>query len=167
MLHFNSVIETNVLLFTYMFLYNMSLVALIWTILNVISTQMKTLYNFSGFSFNPYYLLLLSVLLMSMAGVPPFIGFFSKLFIITLLTNSGFFSLYPFFFVILFLGLYFYIQNIRFLHSTNTSTLNHAYLVNERQVVFFYYFSMTTLIVIIGGVFYIDDFLLFFSWLFY
>ena len=146
-----------------MFIYNASLVALLWTLMNVITPQMKTLYSFSGFSFNSYYLLILTVLLMSMAGVPPFIGFFSKLFILTLLTNNSFFLFYSFFFVLLFLGLYFYIQNIRFLHSTNNSTLNYAYLSNERQVLFFYYFSLTFLIFILGGVLYIDDFLLFFS----
>ena len=163
MLHINNALETNALLFTYMFLYNLSLIALLWTIMSVISTQFKTLHSFNGFSFNPYYTILLSVLLMSMAGVPPFIGFFSKLFILTLLTNSGFFLLYPLLFVVLFLGLYFYIQNIRFLHSSNTSTLNYAYLVNERQALLFYYASLTSVVFIVAGVFYIDDFLLFFT----
>ena len=134
-----------------------------WTIFNVIATQFKTLHNFNGFSFNSYYILLLTVLLLSMAGVPPFIGFFSKLFIITLLTNNSFFILYAQFFVILFLGLYFYVQIVRFLHSTNQSTLNYAYLLNERQVLLFFYFSLTTLVFICGGLFFVDDFLLFFN----
>ena len=160
-------LETNILLFTYMFLYNLSLLSFIWTLLTVITTQVKSLHSLNGFSFNPYYLLLLTLLLMSMAGVPPFIGFFSKLFILTLLVNGSFFLFYSFFFTVLFLGLYFYIQNIRFLHSSNHKTLNYPYLCNERHVFYFYYFSLTVLLFITLGVFYVDDFLLFFTWIFY
>jgi NADH:ubiquinone oxidoreductase subunit 2 (subunit N) len=95
-----------------------------------------------------------------MAGVPPFIGFFSKLFIITLLVNNAFFILYTLFFIILLIGLYFYVQNIRFLHSTNFSSLNYSYITNERHVLVYYYFTITFLFFFIFGTFYIDDFIL-------
>ena len=134
-----------------------------WAILNVVATQIKTLHNLAGFSFSAYYLLTVTVLLLSMAGVPPFIGFFSKLFVLTLLTNNSFFLLYAQFFVILFLGLYFYIQNVRFLHSTNALGFSYAYAGNERQILVFYYVSLSVLILIIGGVLYVDDCLLFFT----
>lgn len=149
-----------------MFIYNISLLTLFWTLFNVISTQFKTLYSFNGLSFNSFYITLLTILLFSMAGVPPFIGFFSKLFIISLLVNNAFFILYCVFFVVLFLGLYFYIQNIRFLHSTNPSTLNYPFLVNERHSLPYYYFSLTTLVLLSLGIVYIDDFLLIILWLF-
>jgi len=167
MLFVNSVLETNSLMFAYMFLYNSSLMVLFWTIFNLVTTKLKTLHGLNGISFNPYYIFLLTVLLLSMAGVPPFIGFFSKLFLLTLLTNNSFFVLYAQFFVILFIGLYFYVQNIRFIHSTNKGTTNQPYLNNERSVLFFYYVSLTVLSFIMGGIFYIDDFLLMFSWLFF
>jgi NADH:ubiquinone oxidoreductase subunit 2 (subunit N) len=108
---------------------------------------------------------LITVLLFSMAGVPPFIGFFSKLFIITLLINNYFFLLYSLFFVSLLMGLYFYVQNIRFLYSTNLKTLNYPFVENERHILIYYYYSITTLVMFLLGMFYIDDFLLLVTWL--
>jgi len=99
-----------------------------------------------------------------MAGVPPFVGFFSKLFILTLLTNNSFFILYSVFFVVLFIGLYFYVQNIRFLHSTNHNNLSYQYMSsNERTTPLFYYFTIYVLTLIILGAVYVDDLLLLFT----
>jgi len=72
--------------------------------------------------------------------------------------------LYAVFFVVLFVGLYFYIQNIRFLHSTNHNSLAYQYmLTNERSVPTFYYFTITVLTVVILGTVYVDDLLLLFT----
>ena len=99
-----------------------------------------------------------------MAGVPPFIGFFSKLFILTLLTNNAFFVLYAVFFVVLFLGLYFYVQNIRFLHSTNHSQIAHSYFAgSERATPVFYYFTVVVLTFVVFGTVYVEDLLLVFT----
>lgn len=154
------------MLFTYMFIYNTSLITLFWTLFSVVTTKFKTLHAFSGFSFNAFYLTLTTILLFSMAGVPPFIGFFSKLFILTLITNNSFTLLYTIFFVVLFIGLYFYIQNIRFLHSTNSGELNYTYLSsNERVIPTFYYSTILVLTLIIFGAIYIEDILLLFTWI--
>jgi len=166
LLFFNTTLDANIYLFTYMLIYNISLTIFFWTIFNVINTQFKTLNSFNGFSFNSFYVIVLTILLFSMAGVPPFIGFFSKLFIITLLVNNAFFILYTLFFIILLIGLYFYVQNIRFLHSTNFSSLNYSYITNERHVLVYYYFTITFLFFFIFGTFYIDDFILLMYWLF-
>ena len=133
--------------------------------MSFINSNFKTLHSFMGFSLNPFYLFTVTVLLFSMAGVPPFIGFFSKLFLIVLLTNSNFFLLYSIFFVTLFLGLYFYVQNIRFLHTTNHMTVTYTYTpsFNERSNILYYYISLTILIIIIFGFSYIDDLLLIFT----
>lgn len=165
MLFYNHFNDSNVLLFTYMFIYNTSLVTLFWTLFSVVTTKFKTLHSFSGFSFNAFYLTLITILLFSMAGVPPFIGFFSKLFILTLITNNSFLLLYTIFFVVLFVGLYFYIQNIRFLHSTNSGELDYTYLNNERIIPLFYYSSLLVLTLIIFGAIYIEDILLLFTWI--
>lgn len=165
MLTLNFAFDTNVYLFVYMFIYNISLTTLFWSFFTVVLTKFKNLYSFSNFSFNHYLVLLFTVLLCSMAGVPPFIGFFSKLFILTLLTNSSFFLLYTIFFVVLFVGLYFYIQNIRFIHSTNNSIVNSPFVKNDRVVLVFFYFSITITVLIVLGIFYIDDLVLIFTWL--
>jgi len=166
MLFYNHFNDSNVLLFSYMFIYNTSLITLFWTLFGVVTTKFKTLQSFSGFSFNAFYLTLTTILLFSMAGVPPFIGFFSKLFILTLITNNSFFLLYTIFFVVLFLGLYFYIQNIRFLHSTNKGEVDYTYLTNnERVIPIFYYSSLLVLTLVIFGAVYIEDILLLFIWI--
>lgn len=166
MIFFNTTLDANIYLFTYMLIYNISLTIFFWTIFNVINTQFKTLNSFNGFSFNSFYVIILTILLFSMAGVPPFIGFFSKLFIITLLVNNAFFILYALFIIILLIGLYFYVQNIRFLHSTNFSSLNYTYITNERHTLLYYYFTITFVFFFVFGTFYIDDFILLMYWLF-
>jgi NADH:ubiquinone oxidoreductase subunit 2 (subunit N) len=168
MLHFNFFADSNVLLFTYMFIYNTSLITLFWILFGTILTHFKTLQSFNSFSFSSFNLTSITILLFSMAGVPPFLGFFSKLFILTLLTGSSFYLLYSLFFVVLFLGLYFYIQNVRFLHTTNPSDANHQYVVgSERCVPFFYYFTINLLTILTLGTVYVDDLLLIFSWILY
>ena len=157
--------DTNVYLFTYMFIYNISLTLMFWSFFTVVLSKFKNLYSFSNFSFNYNLVLIFTVLLCSMSGVPPFIGFFSKLFILTLISNSSFFIFYTLFFVVLFFGLYFYIQNIRFIHSTNLSNSDTPFLGNERSVLYFHYFSIALLFFIILGIFYLDDVLVFFTWI--
>jgi NADH:ubiquinone oxidoreductase subunit 2 (subunit N) len=98
-----------------------------------------------------------------MAGVPPFIGFFSKIFVMALVLNSYYFLFYTLFIVLLFLGLYFYMQNIRFIHSTNLKNSSTHSIGNERVNVISYYYVITLLVVIVFGLVYIDDFILFFT----
>ena len=96
-----------------------------------------------------------------MAGVPPFIGFFSKLFILTLLVNNAFVLLYLFFFVLLFIGLFFYIQNIRFLHSTNSLSIIPVHMnAIEKTNLLYYYSTIVFLTLLLLGLLYIDDLLL-------
>ena len=166
MLLVNVFADSNILLFTYMVIYNFSLITLFWTLFNSILTKFKTLQSFQGFTFNSFYLTIITLILFSMAGVPPFIGFFSKLFILTLLTNNAFTLLYTFFFVLLFIGLFFYIQNIRFIHSTSSSEINsitlHSY---EKTIVNYYYFSIFFITILTLGLIYVDDFILIITWL--
>lgn len=165
MLLINNVIDTNIYLFTYMFIYNLSLISFFWTLFSFINIKLKTLYTFSEFTQNSFFVLNISILLFSMAGVPPFIGFFSKLFVMVLVINNYYFFLYFIFFLLLFLGLYFYMQNIRFLHSTNYKNYYTPSLHNERATLLMFYFIITLLITIVFGLVYIDDFILFFTWL--
>lgn len=98
-----------------------------------------------------------------MAGVPPFVGFFSKLFILNIILNTNLLTLYFFLFILLLVGLYFYMQNLRFLHTSNKNSNDKPYLINERVPLSYYYFSITFMFFVIFGVVYIDDFLLFFN----
>jgi len=152
--------------YIYFYIYNITLVVMFWLILTIVSKQFLTLQSFNNFSFNSYYLFTLTILLFSMAGVPPFLGFFSKLLVFVNNVNNDFFLLYSLLFIILFVGLYFYIQNIRFLHSTNYATMNYTYLGNERVLLVFTYFTIWVISFLILGSIAINDIDLFFQWLF-
>ena len=127
----------------------------------------KTLFSFNIFSFESSYIFFLTVFLFSLAGVPPFIGFFSKVFLLNMLVEQGFFLLYSLFIVLLIFGLYFYMQNLRFLHSTNSKSISNSFSLNDRKsFISFYYFILLTF-TLINGVFIIEDLMIYFSWLLY
>jgi len=125
--------------------------------LSVLTLKLKTLYAFNNFSFSSYNIFLITVILFSVSGVPPFAGFFTKLLVFILNIANSFFLFYTLFFVIVFLSLYFYIQNIRFLHSTNYQTNQVPYVGNERLILTFSYLSIFLLIILISGFILFDE----------
>ena len=145
-----------------MFIYNVTLISIFFVLMSSLISNFKTLYSFSNYSFDSFFLLSLSISIFSLAGVPPFIGFFSKLFILNILSNSNMFILYFILFVILLLALYFYIQNLRFLHSTNQGYSSSSYLSNERKSISIYYYSLFIVFFLSLGFFLIDDIILIF-----
>jgi NADH:ubiquinone oxidoreductase subunit 2 (subunit N) len=95
-----------------------------------------------------------------MAGVPPFAGFFSKLLLVTFLTNSNLFILYIVLFVILFISLFFYMQNIRYLFIPSYfNTTNAIFRPNQQSPYSVSYILFLTFILVITG-FIFDDILL-------
>ena len=126
------------------------------------SIKFKTLYAFNMFSFDSTYLFFLTVFLFSLAGVPPFMGFFSKIYLLNLLIDQSFFLLYSIFIILLIFGLYFYMQNLRFLHSTNFKSNFKPFLKNERKSFFMFYYLLVCTFLLINGVFFVEDLLLYF-----
>jgi len=106
---------------------------------------------------NNFYNKVLILAIFSMAGVPPFWGFFSKIFIFILLCGSVFYILFPSFFLLLFVGLYFYIQNIRFLNSTNGSDFQPIIELNTRNVPIYYYLTIVLTFLIVFGFMFTED----------
>jgi NADH-quinone oxidoreductase subunit N len=125
-----------------MFVYNLTLIGFFWILMSLYSKSYKTLYSLSTFSFESSYLFFLTVFLFSLAGVPPFIGFFSKIYLLDILVDQGFFLLYSVFVVLLIFGLYFYVQNLRFLHSTNLNNSAKPFLKNERKSIALPYYLL-------------------------
>jgi len=152
-------------MFTYLSVYNFTLAFLFWVMLSVLTLKLKTLYAFNNFSFSSYNIFLITVILFSVSGVPPFAGFFTKLLVFILNIANSFFLFYTLFFVIVFLSLYFYIQNIRFLHSTNYQSNQVPYVGNERLIITFFYLSIFLLIVLISGFILFDEISLIFLWI--
>lgn len=158
-------LNTLILLWSYMLIYNLSLFLIFSTLFQFLHSEMKTLQSFNNISSNNFFNKTLVISLFSMAGVPPFWGFFSKLFIFTLLCNSNFFILFPLFFLILFMGLYFYMQNIRFLNSTNHSNFYAISELNTRTVPLYYYVTLIILFFLVFGFIFTEDLILFITWL--
>ena len=151
------------LLWSYTFIYNLSLVVLFSTLFQIININLKTLYSFSSLGSTNIFTKFLLLSFFSMAGVPPFLGFFSKLFIVILLLNSNFFVLFSIFFVLFFTGLYFYMQNIRFLNSTTPSTLVYPKELNLKLPLIYYYLVYPITFFLIFGFFFIEDLFLLFT----
>lgn len=166
MLIFTNFFESLTTLFFYIILYNFSLVTLFWTLTQFVNSNSKTLYAFSNLKHNFIFIFVITILFFSMAGVPPFLGFFSKLLILVSLININFFFLYIFFFFLLFFGLYFYIQNIRFLYLANSTQLNYAFLPFVRVQITYLYFTYSVLFILIFGFYFFEDLFFCILWLF-
>ncbi len=166
MLQNNVFLETLITLYTYLFVYNISLYLIFFVLTQFVSFNFKTLYSFSDLKFNFFLTTIVAISLFSIAGVPPFLGFFTKLLILIALLNSNFFFFYTFFFTLLFFGLYFYLQNIKFLYSTNLGKLNYSFSVNLRAATLFFIVATFFIFLIVFGFLFFDDFILFFAWLF-
>lgn len=166
MIFVNNFLDNLIVLFVYMSVYNLSLLLIFWTLKQFISFNFKTLFSFSDLKFNFFFLSVVTFALFSIAGIPPFIGFFSKLLILLCLLNTNFLFFFIFFFALLFFGLYFYLQNIRFLYSTSVSKINYAHENNLRVSSLYYYYSFSLLFFLIFGIFCFDDLILYFNWIF-
>lgn len=152
------------LVLSYMLIYNLTSLLLFLTVTQLLSTSLKALSSFSDFDPSTVFSKILSIVILSLAGVPPLLGFFSKVFVFTLLANSNIFVLFPPLFVLLFTGLYFYVQNVRFLNSTNPSTQALPFALTARLS--YVYFSMATPLtfLIVFGFCYVDDLTLLAAW---
>jgi NADH:ubiquinone oxidoreductase subunit 2 (subunit N) len=165
MLFYNNFHDTLVISFSYLFVYNVSLFLMFWVLHQFVNLNFKTIYSFNDLKFNFHFTTSIAILLFSIAGVPPFIGFFSKLLILITLVNSDFFFFYIFFFILLFFGLYFYLQNIRFLYSTTNNKLSYSFQSNLRISSVFFYYTYFILFFIVFGFFFFDDIILYFYWI--
>lgn len=165
MLVINFVTFVVTISFFYMAFYNLTLLGFFWIMNSNIIFQLKTLYSLGVFSFNSFYLTFITIFLFSLAGVPPFTGFFNKVFIVSSISQQGFFLFYFILFIVLILGLYFYMQNLRFLHSTNFSYIFKPFLGNERVIIALNYYLLFLLFLLINGFFVVEDLISLFSWL--
>jgi NADH:ubiquinone oxidoreductase subunit 2 (subunit N) len=112
-----SVLIINVLVY-------LCLTALIFGLIFIFDQKyFKTLNELQGLNSSSFILMSFIFGLLSLAGMPPLIGFLSKfLLVITVLKNYHFFLLFIFTFINLFM-IYFYIQNMRLLQRPSIKNL--------------------------------------------
>ena len=152
-----------VFILTYVVIYNLTSFLFFATFLQLLNVQLKTLFSFTTLNQMNFFTKVLSLTLLSLAGVPPLLGFFSKIFVFIVVSNSHFSVLFPPFFILLFIGLYFYIQNIRFLHSTVPSTTFYPFELSLRVSFTYMYFAMILVFFVIFGFCFVDDLLMLIS----
>lgn len=165
MIWFNEFNDVILLLWSYLFIYNLALLVIFTTLFQLTNSRVNTLYSLSDLGSTGTLTKLLVVSLFSMAGVPPFWGFFSKVFIFLLLLNSNFFIFFIFFFILLLTGLYFYIQNVRFLNPTSAPRSISTIELNVRRVPAFYYLTYVSSYFLIVGFFFTEDLFLLLTWI--
>ena len=152
--------QTVLLVLVYVLIYNMSSLLLFFTLIQVSDRNIKTLFSFSYLNVSNIYTKFLSLVMLSLAGVPPLLGFFSKVFIFILVSSAQLISLFIPLFILLFGGLYFYVQNLRFLNSTNAS-IEYAQLTSSiRNNTTYFTYALPIVFVIVFGICYIDDLIL-------
>ena len=141
----------------YIFVYNISVTGLFSLIFFYDNLSLKNLSSLSTLDKSARrYLLMLHIF--SIAGLPPFIGFFAKINLLTLGSYSSF-LLFSFLTPLLFATMFFYIQNVRFLlNPTSTepvisfyTPIKNSFWLSSVQV-FLGFFS-------IFGIFFFDDIL--------
>jgi NADH:ubiquinone oxidoreductase subunit 2 (subunit N) len=135
------------------------------SLLQFTSIDLKTLHTLSRLGSGVFFSNTLTLALFSMAGVPPFVGFFTKVFIFDLLADVDFFLFYLIAFLVLFAGLYFYIQNIRFLYGAHRSAFVPSVEFGVRTAPIYYYVTITALTFLVFGAFLLEEVLLWGRWL--
>lgn len=151
---FNNVM---LLVISYFIIYNITSFILFYTILQLISIGSTNLFSFSNLNSSSFFSKVVSLSILSMAGVPPFIGFFSKIFVLVLISNSFLFTLFTFLFIFLLTSLYFYVQNLRFINSMNKSTSTFAFELNPHVNILYINTAIIISFILIFGFTYMED----------
>ncbi len=103
--------------------------------------------------------------LFSVSGIPPFVGFFSKLAVLLIVLNASGAPLFLFIVPFLLLSLFFYLQNVRWLLAqTRISKLKVSrYLISN----FLSTYTLVLLAIFVGGYEFFPNALTFFLWIFF
>lgn len=146
--------------------YNFALTLFFVSLTQIFTGYLTTTFYLYNFPQGSFLSKIVMVALLSMAGVPPFIGFFSKVSIFAILVNSSLFLLFPVFFILLFTGLYFYLQNLRLLLTSTNQLDAKFFYVTELQTRFatqIFLLGYFLLIILLFGIVFIEDLLLYSS----
>jgi len=117
----------------------------------------KTLNELNITSSNNFFIISLVLVLLSLAGMPPLLGFLGKFLIIIFLLYKNFFFFFFVFVLVNVFMIYFYIQNVRFLVKKTNLNRNNIILgfnnVNLRVVFFINFINFINFF----GLFFIED----------
>lgn len=94
--------------------------------------QIRYIKDFKGLShFNPVLALTLSIFLFSMAGIPPLIGFFAKLFVLLVSLQNNAYALSVFAVIMSCIACFYYIRLIKIMYFENLLVWTVSYSINK------------------------------------
>ena len=159
--------ETGIsILFFNIIVYIVSVVTIfnIFFILNIYN--LKSLTDFKSVGTLYYFTISIVAILLSMAGMPPLMGFVSKFLIFIFLLIKQQFLVFIFFSILSIFSIYFYIQNIKFIVTKSTATLffikNNYSFLNLKATFFSIIFNSFN----IFGLFIFNDILIYINYIF-
>lgn len=166
MLDWNDITVNLITIYTYFTLYNLALAAFFAIIFTAHLGSTPSLLVLSGVNSQPFISYSLTIILFSFAGVPPFVGFFTKVLILTTLIGLDFLLFFLLFFSTLFFSLYFYIQNIRIILNMGRKIKKNSHINTTNVNILNMYIIITTLVILTLGGIYLDEIILVINWWF-
>ncbi len=111
--------------------------------------------DFKGLSkYSPWFALMMLVVMLSMAGIPPFIGFYSKFFILQQVISAGFVTLAVVAVVFAVISAYYYLQIIKYMYFEESDKDITITAPMDMQLVL----SINAVLILVVGIF--PDFLI-------
>lgn len=150
-------IESISYLIFYVISYNMTILSFFLLIIVSIGDQIKYNFALNSISNNIFNKIWISLILLSLAGLPPFIGFTSKILLISLIINFKSFLIFFFLFLFIILFLFFYIQNLKIIFSnSNSFQINNNFFMLNNNFNFINFINFISFLLIFNF-FFIDD----------
>lgn len=140
----------------YWFIYFLSCVLCLLVFSYIIAPNRTGLFNLQNVRFFSFFRLSLIVCFVSLAGLPPFSGFWLKLAISMLIAGTASLFFLIIFWCLLLLSLFFYLRILRYFYAWSTVNETGIATVSERHIVILVWLF---LLICFGGLLF-NDFLL-------
>lgn len=154
----NTVLEFNIILAVlYIIIYNLTILSLLSVILVSFNDSFKNNFQLNQFESNIFSKIWLIIIFLSLAGLPPFVGFSVKIMILNLLIPCYSFTLFFFVFFLIILFLFFYIQNLKIIFTKNSKiSFPSSWSFLNVNLPFMYFINLSSF-VLLFNLFFLDD----------
>ena len=130
LIHVNS-IETLNTIFIYIIIYIISIFNIFCLLFLTATQTIKSIIDLISYNHNNIFIFSYSISFLSMGGIPPLSGFFTKLLFFNILITTNFYIYIIIYILFLFLVLYFYLRNLKYTLSINLGINNYIWNVNK------------------------------------